>query len=185
MLGRLLFFAVSLAVGALVWDWSDVMDGSPSGDTACADRSTAWAMARSMVRANLGSATASNFPNRGASSGLEGLSFQYLGDCRHRISAFVDTYERSAGSARRYFAVELSYHGRSGWRLDRLDFIAPPKPETGFLVPAPPPAAGMDRARRQLGLWMPGGTVGKPEKPKGKNGLWPRYWRRVGNFSQT
>jgi hypothetical protein len=142
-------------------------------------------MARSLVRANLGSATATEFPNRVASSGLEGLSFQYLGDCRHRISAFVDTYERSAGSARRHFAVELSYHGRSGWRLDRLEFTGPPEAETGFLVPAPPQAAGMDSARRETGLWTPGGGLGDFEKPSNKNGLWLRYWRRVGNFRQT
>lgn len=66
------------------------------------------------------------FPNRQAAGDLDGMSFDYLGDCRYRVAAFVDAYYRYRGLKRRYFVIELSYHIGSGWRMDQLAFTDPP-----------------------------------------------------------
>ena len=194
MVMRLLVLALILLVGAVVWDWSGPIAGSPSRDEACADRSTAWAMAKVIVRENLSSSLSTKFPHRTAANGLEGMGSRYLGDCRHSISAFVDTYDRESGLIRRYFAVELSYRGRSGWRLDRLEFTTPPNSEARSFSPTTSHAVEGDltrpkRPETMTGLWNPnwrleenqGGLTG-PEKPETKTGLWNPNWRLEENI---
>ena len=125
MLRVVLLLAVAGAV-AVTWWWGQSAEYSATDDKACADRSTAWAVAKVIVRENMSRTMGTKFPNRLASGGLKGMKFKYLGECRHQISAFVDTYHRLEGPGRRYFTVELSYRGRSGWILNQLDFIDPP-----------------------------------------------------------
>lgn len=123
---RLFKIALVLIVAAAFMRW-DSQEEKPSVSTEiCQSKSRAWVMAKVMVRQNLSRPVSVEFPNRASINGLEGMSFQYLGDCRHRISAFVDArYRYSNGPIRRYFTVDISYHGRSGWRLDQLDFKLP------------------------------------------------------------
>jgi hypothetical protein len=71
----------------------------------------------------LGHPLSVSFPDPSAWSGLEDIRLSYLGDCRHRIAAFVDAFYRLDDPTRRSFVVELSYHGQLGqlgWRLDKL-----------------------------------------------------------------
>ncbi len=126
MIERFLIVMTIIVIGWVLFDRTDLPERSVTDDKACADRSTAWSMTRVIVRQHIGRPLLARFPDRLASSGLDGMSFHHLGDCRHRISAFVDAYYRHGDLRRRYFVIELSYHGRSGWRLDQLHFIESP-----------------------------------------------------------
>ena len=117
-----------LVAGWVLFDLKSSSERFLTAGEACTNRSTALSMTKVMMREHLGRPLSARFPNREASSGLAGVSFQYLGDCRHRISAFVDAYYRHNDRTRRYFVVELSNHGEGGWRLDQLDFTEPPRP---------------------------------------------------------
>lgn len=116
-----------LVVVAVLADWNDILDRPTSDDSVCVGRNTAWTMAKVIVRQNLGGPLVAGFPNRQAASDIDGMGFDYLGDCRYRISAFVDAYYRYRGLKRRYFVVELSYDDDSGWRMDRLAFTDHPE----------------------------------------------------------
>jgi hypothetical protein len=124
---RLMMGLTVLVVVAVLADWNDILDRPTSDDSVCVGRNTTWTMAKVIVRQNLGGPLVAGFPNREAAKGLDGMSFDYLGDCRYRISAFVDAYYRYRGLKRRYFVVELSYHGGSGWRMDQLAFTDRPE----------------------------------------------------------
>lgn len=122
MIERLLYVMTFLAIGWVLF--------SPSGpdepaDPACANSGVAWAMTKAMVREQLGRPLAVSFPDPSALDGVEDIKLAYLGGCRHRIAAFVDTYYRPDDRTRRAFVVELSYHGQLGWRLDRLEIDDP------------------------------------------------------------
>ena len=123
---RLFKISLVLIVAAAFMRWDSPDEPPAVNQEMCESKSRAWVMAKVMVRQNLSRPEWVEFPNRASSSGLDGMSFQYLGDCRHRITAFVDArYRYSTSLVRRYFTVDLSYHGRSGWRLDQLDFRQP------------------------------------------------------------
>ena len=124
---RLLVSLTMVVLVTVLADWDTVLDPPARPDSTCAGRNTAWTMAKVIVRQNLGGPLVTGFPNRQAGSDLDDMRFDYLGDCRYRISAFVDAYYRFKGLERRYFVVELSYHGRSGWQMDELAFVDPPR----------------------------------------------------------
>jgi hypothetical protein len=124
---RLLGVLTIVVLVVVLSDWNHLFARPTTESAACIGRNTAWTMAKVIVRQNLGGPLVTGFPNREAASDLDGMSFDYLGDCRYKISAFVDAYYRYSGLKRRYFVVELSYHGRSGWRMDQLDFTEPPR----------------------------------------------------------
>jgi hypothetical protein len=117
---RFLIVMTVLVLGWVLFDRPDPPERSVPVDVACADRSTAWSMARVIVRQNLGRPLSARFPDRWTSDLAEGVKFRYLGNCRHRITAFVDVFYRYNEPTRRYFVIELSYHGQTGWRVDRL-----------------------------------------------------------------
>ena len=133
---RLLAILLIVVLGAVLLEWDAPIEElavihRSSDQKVCAKRSAAWAMARGLVRQHLGAPLSAGFPNRSATSGLDGMSIGDLGDCRYKISAFVDAFYRDLGHTRRYFVAELSYLGRSGWRLDQLDFIENPNLASG------------------------------------------------------
>jgi len=124
---RLLVSLTMVVLVTVLTDWGTVFDRPASQDSLCAGRNAAWTMAKVVVRQNLGGPLVAGFPNREAAGDLDGMSFDYLGDCRYRISAFVDAYYRYDGLKRRYFVVELSYHPDGGWRMDQLAFTDHPE----------------------------------------------------------
>ncbi len=126
MIERFLIVMMIIVLGWVFFDRAKPPERPVSVDKACADRSTAWSMTRVIVRQNLGRPLSVRFPDRSASSFPEGIKFRYLGNCRHRITAFVDVLYRSSDPARRYFVIELSYHGQTGWRVDQLFINDPP-----------------------------------------------------------
>ena len=111
---------------ALAWVLFTGTDSDEPADPACADSNTAWTMSKVIVREHLGRTLAVEFPDPSAWGGLETINLRYLGDCRHRISAFADAFYQSNDQTRRHFIIELSYHGQLGWRLDRL-YIKDPR----------------------------------------------------------
>lgn len=124
---KLLGAVMALALVVVLLDWDTFVESPKAADDGgCTGRNSAWTMAKVVVRQNLGGPLVAGFPNRQAAAELRGMGFDYLGDCRYKISGFVDAYYRYTGLERRYFVVELSYHGRSGWRMEQLDFTAPP-----------------------------------------------------------
>ncbi len=120
MIERFLIIMTILVLGWVFFDGSKPPERSVPVDEACANRSTAWSMTKVIVRQNLGRPLSARFPDRSASNIPGGIKFRYLGNCRHRITAFVDVFYRYNDPARRYFVIELSYHGQTGWRVDRL-----------------------------------------------------------------
>jgi hypothetical protein len=104
----------------LAWVLFSSPDSDEPADPACGNSATAWSMTKSIVRQHLGRPLSVSFPDPSAWGGLEDISLNYLGDCRHRIAAFVDAFYRHDDPTRRSFVVELSYHGQLGWRLDKL-----------------------------------------------------------------
>ncbi len=126
MIERFLIVMMIIVLGWVFFDRAKPPERPLPVDKACADRSTAWSMTKVIVRQNLGRPLWARFPDRSASDGLEGVRFRYLGNCPHRITAFVDAFYRYDDPTRRYFVIELSYHGQTGWRVDQLFINDPP-----------------------------------------------------------
>ncbi len=124
MIERFLIIMTVLVLGWVLFDRPDPPELSVPVDEACANRSTAWSMAKVIIRQNLGRPLSARFPDRSASDAF--IRFRDLGNCRHRITAFVDVFYRYSDPARRYFVIELSYHGQTGWRVDQLFINDPP-----------------------------------------------------------
>ena len=120
MIERFLLVMAIIVIGWTFFDRPNPPKLSVADERGCASRSTAWSMAKVIVRQNLGRPLSAKFPDRSASSGMNTVKFSYLGNCRHRITAFVDAFYRYNEPTRRYFFIELSYHGQTGWRLDKL-----------------------------------------------------------------
>ena len=102
---RLLFVMTFLV---LAWVLFGSTETDEPADPACANSSTAWTMTKAIVRQHLGRPLAVKFPDPSARGGLEDIRLSYLGDCRHRITAFVEAFYRSDHPTRRTFVIELS-----------------------------------------------------------------------------
>lgn len=132
-MGRLLVVMIILSLAVVVPVWDD-LPGKPATEKrlGCIGLNKAWTMAKVIVRQHLGGPLVVGFPNRAMLDGLDGISFRHLGDCRYKISAFVDAYYRHSGLKRRFFVIELSYRGPNGWRMDQLDFAEHPNSQTSM-----------------------------------------------------
>ncbi len=124
---RFLIVMTIIVIGWVFFDRAKPPERPVSVDKACADLSTAWSMTRVIVRQNLGRHLSARFLDRSALDGHEGVRFRYLGNCRHKITAFVDAFYQYNDPTRRYFVIELSYHGQTGWRVDQLFINGPRK----------------------------------------------------------
>ena len=123
-----LVMILSLFVAVVGWDGLIGRSGDES-ELRCRGLNNAWTMAKTIVRQHLGDPLILSFPNRATLDGLPGKSLQHLGNCRYKIAAFVDAYYDHGNLKRRYFVIELSFHGRNGWRMDQLDFAEHPNSE--------------------------------------------------------
>ncbi len=49
------------------------------------------------------------------------ISARYLGDCRHRVDAYVDGQNAFGGTLRKPYTAVVRYDGNGTWRLESLD----------------------------------------------------------------
>ena len=84
----------------------------------CEDEIMAFVMSESFVEGRLRAPSTADFP----SFSSEGVRVTYLGDCKHRVSAYVDAQNAFGGIVRtRYVAEVQNELGTDTWRLLSLD----------------------------------------------------------------
>lgn len=80
----------------------------------CMSGSTAFVMSQQYVRARLKAPSTAKFP-----SGSRDYQTQYMGDCKHRVVAYVDSQNSFGAMIRTPYYAEMQYIRNSGnqWRL--------------------------------------------------------------------
>ena len=80
----------------------------------CTSGSTAYVMSQQYVRQRLKSPTTATFPG-----GSRDYQTQYMGDCIHRVVAYVDSQNSFGAMIRTQYYAEMQYirNSRNKWRL--------------------------------------------------------------------
>ncbi len=80
----------------------------------CADGTTAFVMSQSFVEKRLRSPSTADFPYTSS----EGVRMQYMGECTHKIWAYVDAQNAFGATIRTNYYTELqNKKGTDEWRL--------------------------------------------------------------------
>lgn len=102
-------FFLLLAVGS-----SDDRTPEEKAAANCEDTTMAFVMSQEFLKERLKSPASAEFPYTSS----QGVKIDYLGDCRHRVLAYVDAQNTFGAMLRMKYSAELQYQKDSDlWRL--------------------------------------------------------------------
>lgn len=88
--------------------------------TACADSSMAYVVAWDSVKARLVLPATAEFPSLGLT---EGVASRHIGNCRHRITGYVDSEDLLGTVIRTKYAATIRYAGDDRWSVEEVSFV--------------------------------------------------------------
>lgn len=87
--------------------------------TACVDSTMAYVVAQNFVKQRLVSPATADFPWLGFA---EGVASRHIGDCRHRVTGYVDSQNRFGATVRTRFVATVRYNGGERWGAEEVSF---------------------------------------------------------------
>ncbi len=108
-----IYIAVMLGLFILIGMISDGDSQEEREAKKCENSTMAYVYSQDFVRDRLRAPSTADFP-------LLEFSAVHLGDCRHRIAAYVDAQNAFGGTIRSPYTAVVSYDGNGTWHLESL-----------------------------------------------------------------